>query len=152
MPSKPGHNHSITCLQRPPKESSPQPGIELITTRSWVRHAHHWATRAGLVTLGFNATLTNFVQKMTGFSFRIIPIYIIVNLQIAKSIESCQPARTAQTDMSLYFLEKLLNLFPKQALVLTCLQYKFFENTVGKGEIARNEQFLLFPTVFSTHL
>ena len=26
-----------------------------------------------------------------------------------------------------------------------------FENTVGKGDIARNEQFLLFPTVFSTH-
>ena len=26
-----------------------------------------------------------------------------------------------------------------------CLQYKSFENTVGKGEIARNEQFLLFP-------
>ena len=33
-----------------------------------------------------------------------------------------------------------------------CLQNKSFENTVGKGEIARNEQFLLFPTVFSTHL
>ena len=32
----------------------------------------------------------------------------------------------------------------------TCLQYQSFENTVGKGEIARNEQFLLFP-VFSTH-
>ena len=30
------------------KEKSPQPGIELTTTRSWVRHAHHWATRAGL--------------------------------------------------------------------------------------------------------
>ena len=30
-----------------------------------------------------------------------------------------------------------------------CLQYNSFENTVGKGEIARNEQFLLFP-VFST--
>ena len=28
---------------------------------------------------------------------------------------------------------------------LTCLQYKSFENSVGKGEIARNEQFLLFP-------
>ena len=26
------------------------------------------------------------------------------------------------------------------------------ENTVGKGEIARNEQFLLFPTEFSTPL
>ena len=29
------------------KESSPQPGIELTTTRSWVGHAHHWADRAG---------------------------------------------------------------------------------------------------------
>ena len=29
------------------KESSPQPGIELTTTRSWVWHAHHWASRAG---------------------------------------------------------------------------------------------------------
>ena len=38
--------------------------------------------------------------------------------------------------------------FPKQALVFTCLQYKSFENTAGKGEIARNEQFLLFPQCF----
>ena len=29
-----------------------------------------------------------------------------------------------------------------------CLQYKSFENTVGKGEIARYEQFLLFPQCF----
>ena len=36
----------------------------------------------------------------------------------------------------------------KQALVFMCLQYKSFENTVGKGEIARNEQFLLFPQCF----
>ena len=43
-------------------------------------------------------------------------------------------------------------LFTKQALVFTCLQYKSFENTVGKGEIAHNKQFLLFPTVFSTLL
>ena len=35
--------------------------------------------------------------------------------------------------------------FAKQALVFTCLQYKSFEITVGKGEIARNEQFFLFP-------
>ena len=39
--------------------------------------------------------------------------------------------------------------FPKQALVLTCLQYKSFENTVGKGEIARvfypsGEIFIIF--------
>ena len=38
--------------------------------------------------------------------------------------------------------------FPKQALVFTCLLNKSFENTVGKGEIACNEQFLLFPQCF----
>ena len=32
--------------------------------------------------------------------------------------------------------------------VFTCLQYKSFENTVGNGEIAHNEQFLLFPQCF----
>ena len=36
----------------------------------------------------------------------------------------------------------------KQALVFTCLEYQSFENTVGKGEIARNEQFLLSPQYF----
>ena len=41
-----------------------------------------------------------------------------------------------------------LSLSQKQALVFTCLQYKSFENTAGKGEIARNEQFLLFPQCF----
>ena len=37
---------------------------------------------------------------------------------------------------------------PKQALVFTCLHCKPFENTVGRGEIARNAQFLLFPQCF----
>ena len=36
----------------------------------------------------------------------------------------------------------------KQALVFTCLQYKSFENPVGKGEITHNEQFLLFWQFF----
>ena len=34
--------------------------------------------------------------------------------------------------------------FPNKPWFL-CLQLKSFENTVGKGEIARNEQFLLVP-------
>ena len=38
--------------------------------------------------------------------------------------------------------------FFKQGFVFKCLQYKTFENTVGKGEIARYEQFLLFPQRF----
>ena len=32
-----------------------------------------------------------------------------------------------------------------------CLQYKSFKNSMGKGEIAYNKQFLFFPQ-FSTHL
>ena len=42
--------------------------------------------------------------------------------------------------------------FPKQALVFTCLLYKSFENNVGKREIARNEQFPVFPKCFLTRL
>ena len=55
----------------------------------------------------------------------------------------------------LYFVNKLFlvgrywdfNLFPIKPIIFTFLQYKS-ENTVGKGEIARNEQFLLFPKCF----
>ena len=38
--------------------------------------------------------------------------------------------------------------FPKQALVFMCLLNMSFQNTVGKGEIACNKQFLLFPQCF----
>ena len=40
---------------------------------------------------------------------------------------------------------KGFNPFPKETCNFTCVQYKAFENTVGKGEIAQNEQFLLLP-------
>ena len=39
--------------------------------------------------------------------------------------------------------------FPKYGLNFMCLQYKSFENTVVKGEITCNEQFLLFPVFFT---
>ena len=48
-------------------------------------------------------------------------------------------------------MPRIFQPFSKQALVLMCLQYKSFENAVGKGEIARNSVFypfwrtLLFP-------
>ena len=37
---------------------------------------------------------------------------------------------------------------PHKPCFFTCLQYKSFENTGGKGEIAHYEQFLLFPIRF----
>ena len=36
----------------------------------------------------------------------------------------------------------------RQALVFMCLQHKSLENTMGKGEIASDEQFFLFPNCF----
>ena len=50
-------------------------------------------------------------------------------------------------DIDFCLLPLFFTLF-KRVLVLTCLHYKSFENTAGKGEIARNEQFLLFPQCF----
>ena len=50
------------------------------------------------------------------------------------------------------FKSNYLNPFPHILHLLTPLGNKPFENNVGKGEIARNKQILLFPTVFSTHL
>ena len=44
---------------------------------------------------------------------------------------------------------KIAEPFSKQALFFfTCQLNKSFENTVGKGEIAHNEQFLPFPQCF----
>ena len=40
------------------------------------------------------------------------------------------------------------NSIPNKPWFFTCLQYNTFENTVGKVEIARYEQFLLFPPCF----
>ena len=47
-----------------------------------------------------------------------------------------------------YFMTFKGSPIPTQRRLLTPLGIKPFENTVGKGEIARNEQFLLFPQCF----
>ena len=44
--------------------------------------------------------------------------------------------------------DDLFNPFPNRPWFFICLQYKSFENTVGKGEIACDKQFLLFPHHF----
>ena len=49
-------------------------------------------------------------------------------------------------------MKEKLTMSQTKALVFTCLQYKAFENIVGKGEIARNERFLLFPQCFKPYL
>ena len=44
------------------------------------------------------------------------------------------------------FVTDLYNPFPTKLWFFTCLQS--FENTMERGEIARTEQFLLFPQCF----
>ena len=42
--------------------------------------------------------------------------------------------------------------FPSQALVFMCLTCTNLLKTLGKGEIARSEQFLLFPLCFQSFM
>ena len=46
------------------------------------------------------------------------------------------------------YKEQLFNPFPNKPWFLRVWSTKSVENTVGKGEIARNEQFLLFLQFF----
>ena len=65
---------------------------------------------------------------------------------IYSRVDLYRPSSSHLQKQKLYIWSRqILTSFPKQALVFTCLQYKSFEITVGKGETARNEQFLLFP-------
>ena len=57
------------------KEKSPQPGIELATTRSWVRHAHHWATRAYSVWECETYWMNNINCMMFNADFNIFQFY-----------------------------------------------------------------------------
>ena len=43
---------------------------------------------------------------------------------------------------------QLFNPFRNKSSFFTCLQCKSFKNTVGKGDIALDKQFLLFPQCF----
>ena len=46
------------------------------------------------------------------------------------------------------FLSQNLNPYPNKPWFLHVYSKRYFENTEGKGETARNEQFLLFPQCF----
>ena len=68
---------------------------------------------------------------------------------IYSSADLYRPSSSRLQKQKLYIWSgQRLTGFPKQALNFMCLQYKSFEITVGKGEIARNEQFILFPQCF----
>ena len=49
------------------------------------------------------------------------------------------------------WVKGLAQLFPTQSQLLTTLRKKALENTVGKGENAGNQHFLLFPQCFKLY-
>ena len=106
------------------------------------------------------------VQHRTiGFSFN---FFLLANLELgnrdAAILSSCLKPYLYHDYLIQWHREfKLsLNPFPNEPWFLgvcsisllktlfRCLQYTSFENTLGKGEIARKEQFLLFPKCFQS--
>ena len=68
---------------------------------------------------------------------------LLCRLLVLSSWTSVRICRLVQSELKCFNYP-----FPKQTLVFMCLQYKSLENTVGKREIACNEQILLFPQRF----
>ena len=104
------------------KESSPQPGIELTTTRSWVRHAHHWATRPGHTDIGIVMSLSFLVNTLPNDT-----ILVLTKLKVF-------------ADDKFNVAKMMISLFDS------------LENIVGKGENAGYQHFSPFPTMFSKSL
>ena len=127
------------------KEKSPQPGIELATTRSWVRHAHHWAICPGRALFLNNAGLYDWGSAGYAVSRCIKQWRLIIWLH--PNFTSLVLTLSQMTNFRLFQTERLC----RQRFQLWWNDSKFskrVENTVGKGEIARYELFLLFLQCF----
>ena len=71
-----------------------------------------------------------------------------IDIDMDNEEDACDQHFLLFQECFLSLLSHILTLSQKQTLLFTCLQYKSFENIVGKGEIARNELIFLFPSVF----
>ena len=102
------------------KESLPQLGIELTTTRSWIWHAHNWATRVGPLKWS----------------------------HVLRSITACEETKlpklfTKQQHFGCDQIESIVDNKLNDAEMMIFL-YNRVENTVGKGGNTDYQHFLLF--------
>ena len=93
-------------------------------------------------------------RAITALLFLILP-FSVLNYPINKQCKILETYRKKAFEKILGKGENngIQHIFPlltlsQQALVFTHLQYKSFENTVGKGAIARYEQFFFSQSVF----
>ena len=139
------------------KEKSPQPGIELTTTRSRVRHTHHWATRARHMIGKEKMPVTNkfnlFITPETKGPNYLPGCKILVTSISSFLIMKTPIKRQIHIILTLYLICQF-SAHPFQQQIKTwCQKYgqmgiqlpDWVENIVGKGEIACYKQFLLFP-------
>ena len=104
----------------------------MVSSRRWVRMMSYWNTTEPSPSFSTNTSsiqrriLT--VKKMKKVALSIFFLHLSYYFQ--KQTDSSISLTLSQTSPGFY------------------VQYKPFENTVGKGEIAHNEQFLLFPQFF----
>ena len=78
---------------------------------------------------------------------------VFVGVSLGRTLNIRAPAYYCSTDMNnvscwAWYDKNTVQPIPTQWHLLTPLGNKPFENTVGKGEIAHNEQFLLYPQCF----
>ena len=151
------------------KESLPQPRIELTTTMSWVRYAHHWATRVGQVgalkCLALGQSPENLEDPVTQlkafgrwknklkwqnlFFIERKILYkkkklVISILSFSLNVFNSLPNDKIFTLTKLKgFADVTINVTQKLKFVLVRV-----ENIVGKGENAGYQHFLLFPQCF----
>ena len=90
----------------------------------------------------FNKDFRANLKQISGGNWQKFPpgFSEIVKISLSFGSDLNQPPHSVLTDLS--------KPSPNQALVFMCLQYKSFENTVEKGEIAHNKQFHLFLQCF----
>ena len=71
-----------------------------------------------------------------------------VKYKVRPPLATRDPSPPKQMKLQKVLVVFLLNPFPNKPLFFPYLQHKSFENAVGKGEIACNEQFLPFQHCF----
>ena len=114
-----------------------------------------FSTQLKMQTISLNRR--EYIDISMGFIFFGSPCTSIYFYIYNKSIERTHPGyysflifkfkQLRNENQFIVYINISLNLFQTSS-VFTCLQYRPFENTVGKGEIARKKQFLLFSQCF----
>ena len=95
-----------------------------------------------------NMNIMNHLLPITALILDKSNILLLVGYMVFNAVFNSNSVYIMAASAPIYAFLEFFQPFRKQTLVFTCLQYQFFENNVGKGDITLNEQFLHFPQCF----